>query len=450
MKMALDKVAFLPFGLLIDKWRWDVFSGKVTPAEYDASWWKLAAQYQGVSPPNSITEDDFDPGAKFHVASSTPYLRYFYVQRRDDLRERPLEELRVVPCVDKINFEVKRGEIVGFLGPNGAGKSTTMRILTCFISPTSGTARVNGHDVFDEPLKVRESLGYLPQRAPLYLEMSVLEYLRFAADLRHLDDDTVRKRAQERRRGVRPRAGARARRSAPVARLPAARRPRPGAHPRPADPHPRRADERPRPEREGRVSRLPEADRQGAHGPPLDAQPGRGRAGVRPRHHRLEGAHRRRRPARRDPRQERQGPVRRLRPGVGRRRTAARRAPEEGRGRERARRRSRASRRSASSPTDERAHAYELVERAAKSICGPSSSGSSSTRAGFSSSCTATRRRSKTSSGASPSATSGATRHVAPESDAGRRRRRRGDDDDDADERPPAPSRDREAARDRS
>jgi ABC-2 type transport system ATP-binding protein len=98
-------------------------------------------------------------------------------------------------ALDKINFEVKRGEIVGFLGPNGAGKSTTMRILTCFISPTGGTARVNGHDVFDEPLKVRECLGYLPQRAPLYLEMSVLEYLRFAADLRHLDADTFRKRA---------------------------------------------------------------------------------------------------------------------------------------------------------------------------------------------------------------------------------------------------------------
>jgi len=91
---------------------------------------------------------------------------------------------------------VKRGEIVGFLGPNGAGKSTTMRILTCFISPSSGSARVNGHDVFDEPLKVRESLGYLPQRAPLYLEMSVLEYLRFAADLRHLDPDTFKKRAR--------------------------------------------------------------------------------------------------------------------------------------------------------------------------------------------------------------------------------------------------------------
>ncbi len=99
-------------------------------------------------------------------------------------------------ALDKINFEVKRGEIVGFLGPNGAGKSTTMRILTCFISPTGGTARVNGHDVFDEPLQVRQSLGYLPQRAPLYLEMSVLEYLRFAADLRNLDDSLFKKRAK--------------------------------------------------------------------------------------------------------------------------------------------------------------------------------------------------------------------------------------------------------------
>jgi ABC-2 type transport system ATP-binding protein len=99
-------------------------------------------------------------------------------------------------AVDKINFEVRQGEVVGFLGPNGAGKSTTMRILTCFISPTSGTARIHGHDVFDEPLKVRESLGYLPQRAPLYLEMSVLEYLRFAADLRQLDGETFKKRAR--------------------------------------------------------------------------------------------------------------------------------------------------------------------------------------------------------------------------------------------------------------
>ncbi len=71
-----------------------------------------------------------------------------------------------------------------------------MRILTCFISPTGGTARVNGHDVFDEPLQVRESLGYLPQRAPLYLEMSVLEYLRFAGDLRRLDHNQFKKRAK--------------------------------------------------------------------------------------------------------------------------------------------------------------------------------------------------------------------------------------------------------------
>jgi len=99
-------------------------------------------------------------------------------------------------AVDKINFEVRKGEVVGFLGPNGAGKSTTMRILTCFIAPTDGTAKIHGHDVFEEPLAVRRSLGYLPQRAPLYLEMSVLEYLRFAADLRQLDASMFKKRAR--------------------------------------------------------------------------------------------------------------------------------------------------------------------------------------------------------------------------------------------------------------
>jgi ABC-2 type transport system ATP-binding protein len=99
-------------------------------------------------------------------------------------------------ALDKINFEVNRGEIVGFLGPNGAGKSTTMRILTCFISPTAGVARVNKYDVFDNPLQVRQSLGYLPQRAPLYLEMSVLEYLKFAAELRQLDKTQFKARAR--------------------------------------------------------------------------------------------------------------------------------------------------------------------------------------------------------------------------------------------------------------
>jgi peptidyl-dipeptidase A len=77
MSMALRKVAFLPFGLLIDKWRWDVFAGKITPDKYDAAWWAMKRQYQGVTPPEPRTEEDFDPAAKFHIASSTPYVRYF-------------------------------------------------------------------------------------------------------------------------------------------------------------------------------------------------------------------------------------------------------------------------------------------------------------------------------------------------------------------------------------
>jgi peptidyl-dipeptidase A len=77
MKMALEKVAFLPFGLLIDKWRWEVFSGHVGPADYNAAWWKLKEQYQGVAAPVAREADAFDPGAKFHVAASTPYIRYF-------------------------------------------------------------------------------------------------------------------------------------------------------------------------------------------------------------------------------------------------------------------------------------------------------------------------------------------------------------------------------------
>lgn len=100
-------------------------------------------------------------------------------------------------ALDKVNFEVRRGEVVGFLGPNGAGKSTTMRILTCFISPSGGNAKINGYDILDQTLDVRKSLGYLPQRAPLYLEMSVLEYIRFAASIRQLDASTFRTRAKK-------------------------------------------------------------------------------------------------------------------------------------------------------------------------------------------------------------------------------------------------------------
>ncbi len=77
MKLALDKIAFLPFGLLIDRWRWRVFSGQVGPGEYNDAWWKLKRELQGVSPPSPRPRDAFDPGAKFHVAASTPYVRYF-------------------------------------------------------------------------------------------------------------------------------------------------------------------------------------------------------------------------------------------------------------------------------------------------------------------------------------------------------------------------------------
>jgi peptidyl-dipeptidase A len=77
LERALEKVAFLPFGLLIDKWRWDVFSGRVAPSEYNSSWWALRARYQGVAPPAPRSADDFDPGAKFHVAANVPYIRYF-------------------------------------------------------------------------------------------------------------------------------------------------------------------------------------------------------------------------------------------------------------------------------------------------------------------------------------------------------------------------------------
>lgn len=77
MKMALDKVAFLPFGFLIDKWRWDVFTGKTPKSQYNESWWALRTKYQGVAPPVSRSENDFDAGAKYHVPASTPYIRYF-------------------------------------------------------------------------------------------------------------------------------------------------------------------------------------------------------------------------------------------------------------------------------------------------------------------------------------------------------------------------------------
>ena len=99
-----------------------------------------------------------------------------------------------VLAVDHINFEVDKGQVVGFLGPNGAGKSTTIRMLTCYQPPTSGGARVNGFDIFQESEQVRQSLGYLPENVPLYTEMRVEEYLDFRGRLRKMPRDERRKR----------------------------------------------------------------------------------------------------------------------------------------------------------------------------------------------------------------------------------------------------------------
>ena len=99
-----------------------------------------------------------------------------------------------VLAVDRVSFEVDKGHIVGFLGPNGAGKSTTLRMLTCYLPPTSGGATINGFDIFHQSKKVRENLGYLPENVPMYLEMKVEEYLDFRGRLRKMDRPSRKKR----------------------------------------------------------------------------------------------------------------------------------------------------------------------------------------------------------------------------------------------------------------
>lgn len=87
-------------------------------------------------------------------------------------------------AIDDVNFSVAKGEILAFLGPNGAGKTTTMRILTCFMPATSGTAKVAGFDIFESPMEVKRRIGYLPDNPPLYPEMTVSEYLQFVAKIK--------------------------------------------------------------------------------------------------------------------------------------------------------------------------------------------------------------------------------------------------------------------------
>src|SRR6202047_5284705 len=97
-------------------------------------------------------------------------------------------------AVDHISFEVHKGQIVGSLGPNGAGKTTTMRILTCFLPPTSGSATVAGFDVLEQPLEVKKRIGYLPEMPPLYPEMKTGEYLSFVGKLKGLSAAELRSR----------------------------------------------------------------------------------------------------------------------------------------------------------------------------------------------------------------------------------------------------------------
>src|ERR1041385_4706687 len=100
-------------------------------------------------------------------------------------------------AVDHISFEVEKGQIVGFLGPNGAGKTTTMRMLTCFMPPTEGSATVAGFDVRENPMEVKRRIGYLPETPPLYPEMEVIEYLNFVGQLKGISKGDIKNRVDE-------------------------------------------------------------------------------------------------------------------------------------------------------------------------------------------------------------------------------------------------------------
>ncbi len=100
-------------------------------------------------------------------------------------------------AVDDISFDVKTGEILGFLGPNGAGKTTTMKIITCYMPPSAGTVTVDDYAIADHSLEVRRKIGYLPEMNPLYLDMNVLEYLEYSAQLHKMEKAQIRQRLRE-------------------------------------------------------------------------------------------------------------------------------------------------------------------------------------------------------------------------------------------------------------
>ncbi|MGH1469167.1 MAG: ABC transporter ATP-binding protein [Bdellovibrionales bacterium] len=94
-------------------------------------------------------------------------------------------------AINNLNFEVNKGEVVGFLGPNGAGKTTTMKILTGFMAPTSGLVTIGGVDIFEDPILAKSKIGYLPEKPPLYMDMKVEKYLAFVAGLRGVEKDSM-------------------------------------------------------------------------------------------------------------------------------------------------------------------------------------------------------------------------------------------------------------------
>ncbi len=98
-----------------------------------------------------------------------------------------------IEAVSNISFFIEKGEIVAFLGPNGAGKTTTMKILTCFMRPTEGDVKINGYDIYDNPMEVKKSIGYLPENNPLYLNMKVIDYLGFIGKLKDLSGKELKK-----------------------------------------------------------------------------------------------------------------------------------------------------------------------------------------------------------------------------------------------------------------
>src|ERR1700690_2202135 len=100
-------------------------------------------------------------------------------------------------AVNNISFEVEKGQVVGFLGPNGAGKTTTMRVRTCFLPPTAGTASLAGYGVLEQRLEVKRRIGYLPETPPLYPEMEVAEYLTFVGRLKGVPGSDIARRVDE-------------------------------------------------------------------------------------------------------------------------------------------------------------------------------------------------------------------------------------------------------------